>query len=949
MNFFEILGISSTNDLEEIKSAYRKKLVDVNPEDNPEEFKILREAYEEAINSITKGIKINDDKVTEWINKVKDVYNNLETRRDVESWRSLFDDEVCHDFDFTEEIKDAFITFLMDYYWLPKDVWEFIEETYDFNEMREELYEKYPENFVNYIVKEPSYKGWFKFNLLNGDPYADIDKYINLSDRLMTMNGSGNYEEVENILEELKSIDLHSEAIDTELMRYYLWKEDLDKALSLALELNSKNLEDDYIKYYIAEVFFKVGKYEEAFEMCKKLIENYPPHYSAHRIMASYYVKKEDFKNAKETFYKLLELYPNDNLVNEEMRKANELIIEKYEEDFKKNLISDDEKEELAWSYIQNDKFEEGLETVKSINFENVEPYTYYNLLGRTYCFLKDYKNAYPILNKWLEEILKINETAPKYEERIKRLSTVYALISDCHYDNYINNNKKEEDLKKTLEFIDKAIEVDKVQYWKIGSMLRKAYILTEIGEYKTCIDLCSQIIELDRNCYYAYFYRQKCSFHLDLNQDVIDDYYNLTDIYAMYPEPYLLAIEVYLKFDMYEDALNIILDSEANEVISNEIKFQKLVVERLKAKDKEESLAVIEKIDNFYKEIENDKGDLKDIEFLFYQKAIAYHHIEEYNKAYEIINNQLKDSDRLEVSQLKARVLTCLDKKEEGAILFNKCYEESKDDYWPIVDYEDMNKIFIRSGKINESIKLLEDTYKNVQEEDGKVKCLIGLAKTYALLKSQKTGISRFFSSFGDSKNLNKYIDILINEYGENVKALQFLGEYYAYYLKNFEKALEVLHKGIDLEKDKEDFYKDNIHGIINTLIEVLYILDFKKELKKYTDNIFLYIEKNHNSIEEYAKDPSSAKATYYSIAFWSLASGDLEKAKYYQNIMKKSVLCSFCTMCSCYEDLLIEAKIQESVGQYKEAYENYKKAFDIHLNDLELIYKIETLKDKI
>ena len=71
---------------------------------------------------------------------------------------------------------------------------------------KEDLYEKYPENFVNYIVKEPSYKGWFKFNLLHGDPYADIDKYINLSDRLMTMNGSGNYEEVENILEELKSI-----------------------------------------------------------------------------------------------------------------------------------------------------------------------------------------------------------------------------------------------------------------------------------------------------------------------------------------------------------------------------------------------------------------------------------------------------------------------------------------------------------------------------------------------------------------------------------------------------------------------------------------------------------------------------------------------------------------------------------------------------------------------
>ena len=48
-----------------------------------------------------------------------------------------------------------------------------------------------------------------------------------------------------------------------------------------------------------------------------------------------------------------------------------------------------------------------------------------------------------------------------------------------------------------------------------------------------------------------------------------------------------------------------------------------------------------------------------------------------------------------MEVFQLKARILTCLGKKEEGAIIFNKCYEESKDDYWPIVDYEDMNKIF--------------------------------------------------------------------------------------------------------------------------------------------------------------------------------------------------------------------------------------------------------------
>ena len=48
-NIFEILGIESTMDKEKIRSAYMSRLAVTNPEDDPEGFKRLRQAYDEAI------------------------------------------------------------------------------------------------------------------------------------------------------------------------------------------------------------------------------------------------------------------------------------------------------------------------------------------------------------------------------------------------------------------------------------------------------------------------------------------------------------------------------------------------------------------------------------------------------------------------------------------------------------------------------------------------------------------------------------------------------------------------------------------------------------------------------------------------------------------------------------------------------------------------------------
>ena len=45
---FQVLGIEATKEEREIKNAYRSRLAVTNPEDDPEGFKRLRKAYEEA-------------------------------------------------------------------------------------------------------------------------------------------------------------------------------------------------------------------------------------------------------------------------------------------------------------------------------------------------------------------------------------------------------------------------------------------------------------------------------------------------------------------------------------------------------------------------------------------------------------------------------------------------------------------------------------------------------------------------------------------------------------------------------------------------------------------------------------------------------------------------------------------------------------------------------------
>lgn len=97
MNIWKILGISATADKSEIKKAYRAKLRVTHPEDNPQEFMQLREAYESALEYAENNAQpIENDILEEF---------SLEAYTDEDE--IIFDDENDDDDEDDEENDDS--------------------------------------------------------------------------------------------------------------------------------------------------------------------------------------------------------------------------------------------------------------------------------------------------------------------------------------------------------------------------------------------------------------------------------------------------------------------------------------------------------------------------------------------------------------------------------------------------------------------------------------------------------------------------------------------------------------------------------------------------------------------------------------------------------------------------------------------------------------------------
>ena len=245
---FQILGIPETKEENIIRERYLDLLKDTNPEDDPEGFKRLREAYEEAL----RLSKVQEEGVEEepqgevdlWMKRVERIYRDIFKRREPDAWQEVFDDPVCVSLDTFLEARERLLVYISYHPFLPQMVWKLIDQVFHVLEDYDSLKEEFHVNFLNHIEFHVHNEDFLEYGFFEetADGYAprnedDTDNYIREYFKIREKLEADDTEGVSQALTDLTRFGLYHPYEDVERLRLFIRKETCEEGKALAEDL----------------------------------------------------------------------------------------------------------------------------------------------------------------------------------------------------------------------------------------------------------------------------------------------------------------------------------------------------------------------------------------------------------------------------------------------------------------------------------------------------------------------------------------------------------------------------------------------------------------------------------------------------------------------------------------------------------------------------------------
>ena len=586
MDWF-ILGIEPTKDKKAIVAAYRNKLRQTNPEDKPEEFKALRKAYIEAIALADEdeSVSVRDESpVGLWLEDVKKQYDNFASRINPDCWRALLACDVCIGLDTRAAAEEALLKFLMDHYYLPRNVWQVLDDTFEFSKRGEELYETWPRDYIDHAVLagirlDPVLEYELFIPGVNGE---HCDAYF----KLYHQANRAPFEEVGHIFDQMDALSERHPYGDALRYRYYMETERKQEGKDGFCNLAAQYPDDPVLAIAWADMCLDDGNIEEAQRIATHIQDIEPSHIGAKLILAKCLAEQGKLHEAKEIGYEIMHASADDPVLGEQMselmKKWNEQLITEREARFAENPSDTDNAIELAWCYAQNDRLQDATELADKIDPDCDDRFAYYNLMGKLYHNAEKYAQALVHL-QIAEEVLRNldDDGTEKNRKRKAKLPQILQVYGHC----LMKLGRSEEAKVKFEDALAVAPEDADV----LSLMGR---ILFTSGDYAYAVEIFQRLLKLSPGAWVAELLMAMCYYRLHRDREAFDAVNRALEMQNNDLSLYNLKMQILIRNEIYEDVheiLNFLEESGAPNDIGTD--FIRAELTELEKKDEKGAL----------------------------------------------------------------------------------------------------------------------------------------------------------------------------------------------------------------------------------------------------------------------------------------------------------------------------------------------------------------------
>lgn len=756
-DILRILNIEELQEEAQVKAAYREILSRTNPEENPEGFKELRQAYEEAIKLLKEPatIKETDNSPSgRWIAKAGELYADFSRRRDIAAWENLFGEDIFSSLEEEENCRHKFFVFIMEHFRYPSEVWKLFDKYLGIKRDVNHLLEQYPRDFVGFLLNRCDHGEDLNYNSFSGPDDADYDNYIRIYENCWRAMDREEYEEADQLLTQLEGSEIRHPIAGVCRAEYLLAKEDMFGAVKVMNDLLSEYPEDDTVVFNAAEKMWQVGyskEMEELKDRAASLFETLKTrndeHYTANLRLSRYYFDKKRYKEAKKCAEKVLRHGAEEDFtklledINSELEKS--LETEWYENGSAQSGL------DLCWCYLQDFSPVKALTLARSLEgkLPAEKDSEYKGLLTKINIEAGNFEKISELADIWEEALhrrLSVLDDAYENERDEDRINQSHLIrMQAFHAMGYINS-----------EYFVKAIEEGRKaltnSYRDINPLVEMGMLYIELEQYDEAEDVARKLLEM---------------YHVDVAHSILIEIGRRTldaslvvrsgmeciNSFPAFEKPYEYMAKVYLDLQRPEDFAKLYETAKANDIKSCILDAYAFQMENGRGELTDEEIQ--KKIDAFRQEYRKrlDRGDLSKyeeglaaltdiinicpdsymmVELGHYCKAARK--FEEAKKAYDKAIT-LSPSNCFAFNGLA--MLHRLEGKDEMAAQYLKrAILYRRDDMTPVI-YSDLGDLYHRMGAYEDELEACE-TFEKLSEDRSvwylsqKAECLMGLGR---------------------------------------------------------------------------------------------------------------------------------------------------------------------------------------------------------------------------